>query len=117
MFTDGVLDILSAAAEAIVPAVWPYEVANALLVAERRKRLTAAQVTGQLQRIGRLPISVMPIEPLHAFEQVLPVARQEALSAYDAAYMQLAMREAVPLATLDEGLKRAAKSNGIILLS
>jgi predicted nucleic acid-binding protein len=116
-FTEDVLDLLSAGAEAVVPAVWPLEVANALLVAERRKRLTIAQVTGQLQRIGGLPILVMAIGAAYAFEQVLPVARQQTLSAYDAAYLQLALREALPLATLDEELKRAAKANGIVLLN
>jgi predicted nucleic acid-binding protein len=116
-FTEDVLDLLSAGAEAVVPAVWPLEVANALLVAERRKRLTIAQVTGQLQRIGGLPILVMPIGAAYAFEKVPPVARQQTLSAYDAAYLQLALREALPLATLDEELKRAAKANGITLLN
>lgn len=116
-FTEGVLDSLSAGKEAVVPAVWPLEVANALLVAERRKRLTIAQVTGQLRRIGGLPITVVPIGATHAFEQVLSVARREGLSAYDAAYMQLALSEALPLATLDEDLRRAAKANGIVLLN
>lgn len=116
-FTESVLDMLSAGAEAVVPAIWPLEIANALLVAERRKRLTIAQVTGQLRRIGGLPILVTTLEAAHAFEQILPVARQEALSAYDAAYLQLALREALPLATLDAELKRAAKTNGMILLN
>jgi predicted nucleic acid-binding protein len=115
--TEDVLDSLSAGSEAVVPAVWPLEVANALLVAERRKRLTIAQVTGQLRRIAALPISVMPVAPAYTFEQVLPIARQEKLSSYDAAYMQLALREALPLATLDADLRRAAKANGVTVLS
>jgi predicted nucleic acid-binding protein len=116
-FTEAVLDLLATGGEAVVPAIWPLEIANAVLVAERRKRLTLAQGTGQLRRIARLPISVMPIEPAYAFEQVVPVARQEALSVYDAAYLQLALREALPMATLDSKLKQAAKVNGVILLS
>ncbi len=115
--TEDVLDSLSAGSEAVVPAVWPLEVANALLVAERRKRLTIAQVTGQLRRIAALPISVMPMATAYAFEQVLPIARQGRLSSYDAAYMQLALREALPLATLDADLRRAAKANGVTVLS
>jgi predicted nucleic acid-binding protein len=116
-FTDGVLDLLAAGAEAVVPAIWPLEIANALLVAERRKRLTVTQVAGQLHRISGLPITATAISLQYAFEQVLPAARREHLSAYDAAYMHLALQEGVPLATLDNDLKRAAKENGIILLN
>jgi len=62
-FTEGVLDLLSAGTEVLTPAIWPFEVANALLVAERRKRITVAQLTAFLQRIAQLPISVDPIQP------------------------------------------------------
>jgi len=56
-FTEGVLDLISAGAQALAPAIWPFEVANALLVAERRKRITLAQVTALLGRILQLPVS------------------------------------------------------------
>lgn len=116
-FTEDVLDLLAAGAEGMVPAIWPLEVANALLFAERRKRLTIAQLTGQLRRISGLPIVVAPMGTAYAFEQVVPVARREGLSAYDAAYLELALRDSLPLATLDGDLKRTAKANGIILLN
>jgi predicted nucleic acid-binding protein len=109
-FTEGVLDLLSAGTEVLAPAIWPFEVANALLVAEQRKRITVAQVTALLRRIAGLPISVEPIEPLRAFEQVLSVARQQNLTEYDAAYLELALRTGLPLATLDGKLKQAARS-------
>ena len=109
-FTEGVLDLLSAGTEVLAPAIWPFEVANALLVAEQRKRITVAQVTALLRRIAGLPISIEPIEPLRAFEQVLSVARQQNLTEYDAAYLELALRTGLPLATLDGKLKQAARS-------
>ena len=108
-FTEGVLDLLSAGTEVLTPAIWPFEVANALLVAERRKRITVAQVTALLRRIAGLPISVEPIEARHAFEQILSVARQQNLTEYDAAYLELALRAGLTIATLDDKLKQAAR--------
>jgi len=100
-----------------VPAIWPFEVANALLVAERRKRITVAQVTALLQRMAGLRISVDPIQLGTAFNQILSVARQNDLTEYDAAYVELALREALPLATLDGKLRRAATRVGITLVA
>ncbi len=116
-FTEGVLDLISAGAEALVPSIWPWEISNALLVAERRKRIALAKVTGLLVRIAGLPISVRPTDPKQAFEQILPMARQQGLSEYDAAYLELAVREGLALATLDGELQRAAKATGVELLS
>jgi predicted nucleic acid-binding protein len=115
--TEAVLDLLSAGAEAVTPAIWPLEVANALLVAERRKRITMAQVTALLRRIARLGVSVEPIQTTSAFNQILSVARQDDLTEYDAAYVELALREALPLATLDDRVRRAAIRVGITLVS
>jgi len=114
--TERILDLLSAGTEVLIPAIWPLEVANALLVAERRKRITTAKVTALLQRIAKLPIVVEALQPHRAFEHILSVARQHQLTEYDAAYVELALREALPLATLDDRLRRAARSAGITLL-
>jgi predicted nucleic acid-binding protein len=108
-FTEGILDLLSAGTEVLTPSIWPFEVANALLAAERRKRITVARVTALLRRIAGLPISVDPIESGRAFEQILSVARQQNLTEYDAAYLELALRTGFPLATLDDDLKQAAR--------
>ena len=115
-FTEGILDAVTGGAEALTPAIWPFEVANALLVAERHKRVTMAQGTALLQRISKLPILVEPISPNRAFEHILQVARQYQLTEYDAAYVDLALREALPLATLDAKLRRAAHSAGLMLV-
>ena len=116
-FTEGVLDLISAGAEALVPSIWPLEISNALLVAERRKRIALAKVTALLFRIAGLPINVTRTDSKQAFEQILPVAQQQGLSQYDAAYLELAVREGLPLATLDGELQRAAKATGVELLS
>jgi predicted nucleic acid-binding protein len=112
-YGEGVLDLLASGIEAVVPAIWPFEVANALLVSERRKRTTAQQVTSILERISDFPITVDPIRMSRAFGTILLLARQEELTEYDAAYIDLALREGLPLATLDDRLGAAARNVGI----
>jgi predicted nucleic acid-binding protein len=114
-YAESVLDLLANGAEGVAPAIWPFEVANALLAGEKRQRVTVAQVTSILRRIADLPISVDPAQIEDIFQQVLPLARQTQLSEYDAAYLELAMRQGLPLASLDVRLQRAAKSVGIAL--
>jgi predicted nucleic acid-binding protein len=109
--------ILETGGHALVPAIWPFEIANALLVGEKRKRLTVAQATAVLQRVSDLPITVEPVQPDRVFREILAIARQEQLSEYDAAYLELALRQALPLATLDQGLRRAAQNIGIPLVA
>jgi len=116
-FTEGVLDLLASGTEALAPAIWPLELVNALLMAERRKRISVAQVTALLRRIAGLPISVDPTRLGHAFDQIPSVARQQNLTAYDAAYIELALRAALPLATLDSRLRQAAGRVGITLVA
>ncbi len=110
------LDLLSVGTEVLTPAIWLLE-ANALLIAERRKRVSMAQVTGSLRRIAALPISVDPIEPTRAFDQIISVARQQNLTEYDAAYIELALHRALPLATLDDKLRQVAEHIGITLIA
>src|SRR3984957_19902455 len=104
-FTESVLDLLSSGAEALVPAIWPVEVANALLIAERRKRILLAQVTALLQRIAALPIAVLAFDAPRPFAHIPPVARQQSLPGYDPASPAPALRQALPRATLDEKLR------------
>ena len=116
-YTQQMLDLLANGAEALTPAIWPFEVANALLVGERNKRRTMAQVTAFLQRLATLPIKVDEPRVDRAFGQILTVARQEQLTEYDAAYLELALREALPLATLDQRLRQAAQHAGVPLVT
>ena len=87
--------------EAVVPAIWPLEVADVLVVAERHGRLSAADSTRFLEVLRRLPILVEDASLPRAAEAVLSTARQTGLSSYDAAYLELAMRAGVPLASRD----------------
>ncbi len=112
-YTRGVLRSMAEGAEALVPAVWPLEVGNALLVAERRKRLTQADTVQFLTLLQQLPITVEPETPTRMLGEILTLAREHTLSTYDASYLDLAMRRGVPLATQDEALRRAAARSGV----
>lgn len=96
-----------------VPCVWMLEVANVLLVGERRARLTEADVSLFLSRVGQMPIEQEPIPDAQAVTRILALARRHRLSAYDAAYLELAMQLGLPLATLDGRLREAADAAGV----
>ncbi len=114
-YTEAVLDRLRQE-EAIVPAIWPLEVANVLLVGERRHRLTEAQSLRFVQLLQALPIAVDGEVLTTSFGYLLALGREYNLSAYDAAYMELAARRGLPLATQDGRLSAAAKQMGILLM-
>ena len=98
---------------AVVPAIWPLELANVLLVAERRKKVGQAEVTRLLVFIGGLPITIDEETPHRAFDAILSLGREQRVSSYDAPYLELAARLGLPLASRDEGMKKAARSLGI----
>ena len=102
-----------AAARAHVPPLWPYEIANAMLVAERRGRLKADSITDGMEAMEALDIVVEPGKTIE--RELVELARQNSLSVYDASYLALAMHLKIPLATRDAKLKRAAKSVGVKL--
>jgi predicted nucleic acid-binding protein len=110
-YAEAVEDSL-AEASAVVPALWSLEVANGLLVGERRRRTTEAKVTQFLTLLRSLPITADDETAARAWQDTLPLARAHELSAYDAAYLELAMRRGLPLATLDEDLA-AAEAVGV----
>jgi predicted nucleic acid-binding protein len=99
--------------KALVPALWPLEIANALLVGERRKRITEAQVGQFLTLLHALPLAVDEETAARAWQETLHFARTHALSVYDATYLELAVRRRLPLATLDDALKTAAGAVGV----
>lgn len=110
---EQVLDSLSDS-HAIVPSLWLLEVSNAVLNAERRKRLSAAESSRFLQLLRSLPIQIEEVTSIErAWGEILNLARIHRLSTYDAAYLELAMRSGAPLATLDDALLKAAKASGI----
>jgi predicted nucleic acid-binding protein len=115
-YADSVLDLLIDS-EALVPSVWPLEVANVLLVAERKKRLTEAASLQFVQMLRELPITIDPESSDRALGEVLFVGRQQGLSSYDAAYLELAMRQGISLATRDEKLRKAAQKCAVRLIN
>lgn len=103
--------------EAVVPPLWSLEVANGLLTAERRRRLDAEAVVRAGDLLLSLPIVVEPAARTRPLTTVLPLARKYKLSAYDAAYLELALRRNIPLATLDRSLGSAARTAGLEVAS
>jgi predicted nucleic acid-binding protein len=99
--------------EALVPAIWPFEIGNSLAVAERRRRCTPADSASFLRLLSSLPIRVEAAPTGRAMDTVLSVARESGLSAYDAAYLDLAMREGLPLSTHDKRLRDASQRLGV----
>lgn len=111
-YTRDVLTLLQRA-EAVVPPLWPFEVSNVIAVALRNRRLNAVEAGRFLDLVAALPIEVDAQRTRHVFEKVLPLAREHGLSSYDAAYLELAVRRDVPIATLDARLKQAAARMGV----
>jgi predicted nucleic acid-binding protein len=99
--------------EAIVPALWWYELRNVLVLGERQKRLAERETARFLRDISRLTITIYSSSNE---AQVLTLARRHRLTVYDAAYLELAGREALPLATLDEELATAARAEQVALI-
>lgn len=111
--TDAVLDRL-ASDEALVPQLWALEVVNVLLTAERRGRIDESKSARFVQLLGELPILLEARLP--DMNATIATGRRHDLSAHDAAYLHLAEREGLSLATRDDGLTRAARAAGVELL-
>nr|VFJ89531.1 MAG: Predicted nucleic acid-binding protein, contains PIN domain [Candidatus Kentron sp. LFY]VFK17410.1 MAG: Predicted nucleic acid-binding protein, contains PIN domain [Candidatus Kentron sp. LFY] len=99
-------------AKSLVPSLWYTEVANALLVGERRLVVTRAQVVDYLGKLSRLPITMDDTLPAHRRDQVMALAREHELSAYDATYLELALRTDAVMATFDGKLMGAMRRAG-----
>lgn len=109
-FTDAALE-LAAQEECWVPALWRLEFPNALLVAERKRRLTRAERLQVLDEAARLKLRVDP--HAHELRTISALAEQHSLSTYDAAYLELAARLDSALITLDRNLASAASAAGV----
>lgn len=111
--TEAVLDRLRSE-RALVPAIWPLEVANVLLVAQRRGRVSEAQIGRFVRLLAQLPIDVD--ETSTDVASLVALGRTHELSSYDASYLLLAERAGLMLATLDDRLTKAAAHAGVPLL-
>lgn len=99
-----------------VPSLWRLEVANILEMGARRGRHDAAFTDATLSDLDLLPIRIDPDTDAHAWGATLKLAQRHGLTLYDAAYLDLAKRRALPLATLDTDLRRAAEVENVLLL-
>jgi len=101
---------------ALVPAWWFIEITNVLAMAERKGRLTPAQSDAFIADLGKLGIERDDEAPQRAFTYLLALCRRHRLTSYDAIYLDLAVRRSLPLATLDDDLRKAAKKLGVRIL-
>ncbi len=114
--TDALLAQVGQGTTVVVPALWPVEMANVLLVLERRKRLTAEERAAALSALRSLAFTVDHEMSALAFTELSQLATELALSAYDAAYLELALRLKLPLACKDGPLREAAKGRRVSVI-
>ncbi|MCP4490228.1 MAG: type II toxin-antitoxin system VapC family toxin [Gammaproteobacteria bacterium] len=101
---------------ASVPSLWHLEIGNVLLQAERRGRITTPQISTRLELIANLPITTDTETDSRAFREIMTLARTQSLTTYEAAYLELAIRQGIPLATQDKALVRAAAQTKVATL-
>ncbi|OYQ32829.1 hypothetical protein CHU95_18975 [Niveispirillum lacus] len=98
---------------ALVPSIWWYEMRNIFISNERCRRISSEHTVRALTLLSGLPIKVSAIPDS---DNIMALARKNRLTIYDAAYLELAQREIIPLATLDDALISAAASEGVVLI-
>jgi predicted nucleic acid-binding protein len=113
-YAEAILDLMPDS-QAHVPSLWPLEVANALLVGERRNRIKPAETAQFLAILRAFPIAVDDQTVAHAWSDTMHLARAHNLSSYDASYLELAIRLGLPMAAQDGKLKAAAVAMGVPL--
>jgi predicted nucleic acid-binding protein len=113
---QAVCKLIEGGMRALVPSICALEVANALLAAERGKRISPADSAAAWASLQKLPIEPDPETGRRAGSDILALARHQKLSVYGAAYLELAMRQGTPLASLDELLRTAARALRVPLL-
>lgn len=113
--TDALLDELGQGVRPMVPTLWSVEVSNALLVLERRKKLKKDERLEAVAMLRALNADVDEVGHQFAFTRVTELAEKHGLSVYDATYLELALRERVPLATKDASLRQAATKAGVLV--
>lgn len=101
---------------AIVPSWWFVELTNVMALAERKGRISPAETTAFIAELSKFDIDIDAEASSRAFTHLLPLCRGHHLTSYDAIYLELALRLQLPLATLDEPLRKAAKKLGVKLL-
>lgn len=111
--TDDILDTFAKGSSALVPSLWVWEVNNVLLMAERSGRLDPIKRHQQIAILKKLPIDIDESAHQQAWNETTMLAHAHRLSVYDAAYLELALRQGLPLGSLDRELRNAAKKIGV----
>jgi len=107
-YAENVLDSMIEAS-ALIPNLWHLEAISVLLGAEKRNEISLGEIEKFISQLENLPIHVDSLTALHAFSRTLVLSREYNISSYDASYLELAMREGLPLSSLDKKLLKAAK--------
>ncbi len=114
--TEALLEEVGRGTRLVVPTLWLTEVANALLVLERRKKLKEEERLQALTTLGGLNAVVDESGHCFTFTRVSELAVTHGLTVYDATYLELAQRERIPLATKDGAIRDAAAKIGVVVL-
>jgi predicted nucleic acid-binding protein len=107
--TEAIFNSLAQTGSALIPSLWLWEINNALWMAERSGRLEAKKRHQQVALLQKLPINVDEDAPRQAWGDTSSLAQRYNLTVYDAAYLEIALRHGLPLASLDTSLRKAAK--------
>ena len=114
--TDKLLEEVEAGTSVVVPSLWFLEIANGLLVLQRRKKLTGAERKSALETLARLNLTVDEEAGRAAFQQTSELAEKHGLTIYDVTYLEVALRRKLALASRDTNLREAAKRCGLKVL-
>jgi predicted nucleic acid-binding protein len=114
--SEQLLQEMENGSSASVSTLWPLEIANGILVLVRHRRMSASEGESALTHLRQIPVDVDLEAPALALTRIAELARDHDLSTYDAAYLELAIRKELPLATRDEALAKAARRCGIRVL-
>lgn len=115
-FAERIALLFKQGASATAPSFWPHEVLNALLVGEKRKRISSVLIKTFLEDLQGLPVVLAQVSAEAVFGRIQSLSREHGLTPYDAAYLDLAQTTGVPLATLDGDLIRACGNTGVRLM-
>ncbi len=116
-YTEEMLNWCAAGTAIHVASIWPLEVTNVLLNAQRKGRVTEKRIQEFLEILLKLPIHIDQVLMKRAVYDIRKLAQSHRLTSYDGAYLELALREDLPLASLDDDLKKAAVASGVRLIT
>ena len=111
-----VADLFKRGDTAVAPSFWPHEVLNALIIGEKRKRISHVLLRSFVNDLAKLPVALEQFPAVVVFSRVQRLGREHGLTAYDAAYLDLALDNGLPLATLDDDLFQACRKAGVELV-